>query len=200
MARRTTRKASVEELEPEELEVEETEEETDEEVFPEEAEEDDEVDEFDELEVDEDEEEGEEDEEEEPAPKPVSKRRKATSSRAAPKQVEPAFGTRQLVEHVNAKTGKSLDGRAVRMVLRKLSREGVIEREVGEERTRYSFTGPNDPQVKAVVAAIKNGAAEKQPAPKQAVARKTPARKTPAVKTKTPAPRRTTTARRRKTD
>lgn len=192
---------------PEELGEDEEEDEEDEEEELPDDEEEDEVEEFDELEVDESEEEIEEDDEPAPTTKKTAKK-KATSQKSPPKSTAPEFGTKELVAHVNSQTGKNLDGRAVRLVLRKLAREGVLQRTVGEERGRYSFTGPNDPQVKAVVTAIKSGASDKTPAPKKPVskAKAEPAKKTvkkTASGTKRakpaapPATRKTTTRRRK---
>lgn len=175
----------VEDEEPEDLEVDETEEgdEADDE------EEGDEVEEFDELEVEE-----EDEEEEEPPAKSRRTSKKPAAKKPAAKKAaaEPTFGTKQLVDHVNKATNKNMDGRAVRIVLRRLANEGVIKRSVGDDRGRYSFTGPNDPQVKAVVAAIKAGAGEKKPATTKKPAAKKPAARKPAAKK--PA----TTTRRRK--
>lgn len=68
-------------------------------------------------------------------------------------------GTAWLTEQVAAKLGTTVEGKQVRTILRKLASSGEIEREDG----RWSFTGVNDPAVKAVVAAIKGGALEAKP-------------------------------------
>lgn len=91
-----------------------------------------------------------------PAPKKSTK----AKAKAAAKDDKPAFGTSELAAHVSEATGKSYDGKAIRVLLRKMAKDGVIERTVGEDRARYSFTGPNDPQVKAIVKAVKAGAIE----------------------------------------
>lgn len=64
--------------------------------------------------------------------------------------------------------------------MRRLAKEGVVDRTVGDDRGRYSFTGKNDPQVKAVVAAVKAGV-KKTPAAKKTT--KKPASKPVAKKT-----------------
>lgn len=84
----------------------------------------------------------------------------------APKAKKPArepvaFGTKELAAHVSEATGKEYDAYALRILLRKLAKEGVIERDDSTGRARYSFTGPKDPQVKAIVKAVKEGGAEK---------------------------------------
>ena len=85
----------------------------------------------------------------------------AKAKKAAPKRPEIAFGTKELADHVNEATGSSYDAYQLRILLRKLAKEGVIERDETTGRARYSFTGPKDPQVKAIVKAVKEGAAEK---------------------------------------
>lgn len=88
------------------------------------------------------------------APAPKAKKK-------APVREAVAFGTNELAAHVNEATGKSYDAYALRILLRKLSKEGVITRDETSGRARYSFSGPKDPQVKAIVKAVKEGAAEK---------------------------------------
>lgn len=111
-------------------------------------------DEFEEVGDDEDLEELEEvDENEEPAPK-VKKTTKATASSA------PKFGSAELAAYITEQTGENYDGRGIRMLLRKLAKDGKLDRQVGETRDRYSFSGPNDPIVKAVLAMVKSGEAK----------------------------------------
>lgn len=94
---------------------------------------------------------------------PVAKKGKAKKAAAdKPAKVEaPTFGTAQLAEAVSQATGKTYDGKAIRVLLRKMAKDGVIARTVGEDRARYSFTGADDPQVLAIIEAVKSGAAEK---------------------------------------
>lgn len=85
----------------------------------------------------------------------------APAKKAAPKRPEIAFGTKELAAHVSEETGKDYDAYALRILLRKLAKEGVITRDDSTGRARYSFTGPKDPQVKAIIKAVKAGDAEK---------------------------------------
>lgn len=112
--------------------------------------------EFEEIEEgDEDLEELEDEEAEDEAPAPKAKKTtKAAASNA------PANGSAWLAAHVTEVTGETYDSRGVRMLLRKLAKDGTLDREVGETRDRYSFTGPNDPIVKKVVAMVKSGEAK----------------------------------------
>lgn len=143
--------------------------------------------------------------EEEEAPKPRRSRKAAPAkkaAKAAPAPVEeddepsgPTYNTAWLAEHVTEVTGVDIDSRSLRMVLRKMAANDELERVVGEDRSRYTFPkGPNDPTVKAVVRAIKNGAAptrrestgeEDTPKPRKAAAKETkaaPAKKTTGKK------------------
>lgn len=122
--------------------------------------EEDEFEEMDESEEDEDLEELEEAGEDEAEETPAPKGKKATGTKAAPKKDSIQFGSPWLAQYVTEVTGETLDSRAVRMLLRKLAKDGKLEREVGVTRDRYQFTGPNDPTVKLVLAMVKSGEAK----------------------------------------
>lgn len=175
-ARRTTKAAApAVEVEDEFEEMEELEdaEETDE-ADIEESDEDDDAD-LDELE---------EVEEEEAPAKPT--RTKATKAKAEKTTTAKApaieFGSPWLAQHINEVVpGQKYDARSVRMLLRKLAKDGKLNREVGVERARYNFSGPEDATVKAVVAMVKSGEAkELKQAGLQAVKDKAAARKAAA--------------------
>jgi hypothetical protein len=151
-----------------------------------------------------------EDEAEQPAPatrarKAAAKPAKKAAAKAAPKAEGSGFDSNWLATHVNESVdGSTLTARDVRMLLRKMAKNGELAREVGTDRSRYDFPkGANDPTVKKVVLAVKRGelAAEKKAgldsakaagAAKKAAA--TPAKKAPAKVTAeaTPARRRRT--------
>lgn len=98
----------------------------------------------------------EDDDDEEEAPK------KATKKAAKPKPEDDVWGVRKLIEHVKETTGKEYNPREVRTLLRKLARDGSVDREIiAGNKTRYEWSGPNDPEVKLVVKAIKGGSIEK---------------------------------------
>lgn len=93
------------------------------------------------------------------APKKAAAKPAPTATKTANDPIE--FGSAWLVDHVNEQAGTSYTASTLRILLRKLTREGVLEREA-EGRQRYNFPkGANDPQVKAIVKAVKGGAAEK---------------------------------------
>lgn len=98
---------------------------------------------------------GEDDDEAAPTPK-AKKTAAATKAKASN---APKFGSAELAAYITETTGENYDGRSIRMLLRKLAKDGKHDRVVGETRDRYSFTGPNDPTVKAVLAMVKSGEA-----------------------------------------
>lgn len=100
---------------------------------------------------------------EKPAAKASSKKKAAPAVAAAPAKAPREvieYGSAWLVDHVNEQAGTSYTASALRILLRKLTQQGVLERD-GEGRQRYNFPkGERDPQVKAIVKAVKEGGAE----------------------------------------
>ena len=121
--------------------------------------------------------EDEEDVEEEPAPKTRSRAKKAPAKKAPAKKAAPAKeasdtkGTAWLKDHVNETLGTEHESTKLRIVLRKLIKDGDID---SPKDGRYVFTGPRDPNVKAVIAALraeaKAGPAKRGRKPKSKVA------------------------------
>lgn len=72
------------------------------------------------------------------------------------------FGVRQLIALAKEKYGKEYTPREVRTLLRKLARDGAgVNREiVAGNKSKYEWTGPDDPEVKVVLKAIKGGKIE----------------------------------------
>lgn len=99
---------------------------------------------------------------------PAAAKAKPTASRAKAAPVAdkvPAssieYGSAWLVDHVNTQAGTSYTASALRILLRKLTADGVLDRE-SEGRQRYNFPkGAKDPQVIAIVKAVKAGVGEK---------------------------------------
>lgn len=92
--------------------------------------------------------------------------KKTASKAAAPAKAAKAesieYGSAWLVDHVNAEAGTSYTASTLRILLRKLTKEGVLDRDSEGGRQRYNFPkGANDPQVRAIVKAVKSGGAEK---------------------------------------
>lgn len=135
----------------------------------EELEELDDLDDLDELEDADD-----EDDDEELEPEPVKSRgrkkaaapapAKKAAKRTPPQQREPAEDVNDsnwLAAYVNEICGTSYDARSMRVLLRKMAKDGLLAREVGEDRSRYVFPkGENDPTVKQVLRMAKSGAVE----------------------------------------
>lgn len=76
---------------------------------------------------------------------------------------EVTFGVADLCRLVKKKTGKEYSTRDMRTLLRKMAREEKprVAREItAGNRSRYDWTGPNDPEVKAVLKAVEKGEIE----------------------------------------
>lgn len=115
------------------------------------------VEEVEELEEDDDDlEELEEDEVEEVAPKKAAKKGTPAASAVT-------FGVSDLAAYLVQKTGTKVDARGLRTLIRKMARDGSkrIDRViVAGNRTRYDWSGPNDPEVKRIIAAFEGGELE----------------------------------------
>lgn len=98
-----------------------------------------------------------EDDDETPA-KPT-KRNKEKTSAPAPKaeSTNTGMGASWLAEFVNEELGTEYTAAQMRVVLRKMAKDGDLEREVGTDRARYQFTGERDPIVRQVLKRIKSG-------------------------------------------
>jgi hypothetical protein len=137
-----------------------------------------------ELEADEDLEELDESEAAESAPK---------KSKASDDVV---FGAADLAKLLSEKTGKTITARDLRTLLRKMARDGRLDREItAGNRTRYSWSGPKDPEVVKIIAAVTKGELEQgkqealaklkeQKAAKQAAKAKDKAKKEKKAKAK----------------
>lgn len=77
-------------------------------------------------------------------------------------KADEVWGVQNLRALIKEKTGKDYKPREIRTLLRKMAREdGTIDREiVAGNKARYSWSGPDDPEVKAVLKQVKGGAIE----------------------------------------
>lgn len=115
----------------------------------------------------------------------------------------PAFGIQELCALLEEEMGKAYTPREVRTQLRKMARDGSgrIDREIDpNNRSRYSWTGADDPEVVAIIAAVSGGeieankkealdALKERKAKKDAEnAKKAPAKKAASKKKAAPAP------------
>jgi len=74
-----------------------------------------------------------------------------------------AFGAKHLAILASQETGKKYEAKTIRTLLRKMARDGSgrLNREVSpDNRARYSWEGPDDPEVKLIIKAIKAGEIE----------------------------------------
>jgi len=94
------------------------------------------------------------------------------------KTQEVTFGASDLAKLASEKLGIKLDAKNLRVLLRKMARDGRLEREVKQgNRTRYSWSGPEDPEVKAILKALKSGELEKDKQEKLAALKERKAKK-----------------------
>lgn len=78
-------------------------------------------------------------------------------------QEEVTFGASDLAKLLSEKSGKTVSARELRTLIRKMARDGSgrVTREItAGNRTRYNWSGPDDPEVKAIVAAFEGGELE----------------------------------------
>lgn len=76
---------------------------------------------------------------------------------------EVVFGAADLAKLLSEKADKPVSTRELRTLIRKMARDGKgrVNREiVAGNRTRYSWSGPKDPEVKAIIAAFEGGELE----------------------------------------
>lgn len=95
------------------------------------------------------------DDDEDEAPK--SKKAKAASNG------DEVWGVQSLIKLIKRKTGKEYKPREVRALLRRLARDGSgrVDREIiAGNKTRYAWSGPDDPEVKVILKAVTKGEIE----------------------------------------
>jgi len=71
------------------------------------------------------------------------------------------FGVADLCKLVEEETDKQYKPKDMRTLIRKLAREGKVDREiVPGNKSRYDWSGPKDPEVLRIVKAVKAGGIE----------------------------------------
>lgn len=78
-------------------------------------------------------------------------------------QQEVTFGASDLARHLSEKSGKNVTPRELRTLIRKMARDGSqrVNREITPgNRTRYNWSGIDDPEVQAIIAAFEGGELE----------------------------------------
>ena len=93
---------------------------------------------------------------------------KKTAAKAAPAKAKAApkaeateevtFGVGDVAQLIQERTGTPVKNRDLRTLLRKMANDGRLDREIiPGNRTPWSFDGPEDPQVAAIVEAFEDG-------------------------------------------
>lgn len=100
-----------------------------------------------------------------PAAKAATKKAttKATTKPAVEATVveDTPFGVADIVEIIKTRTGKETKTRDLRVLLRKMARDGRLNREiVAGNRERWVWSGPNDPEVEKIIEAFEDGELE----------------------------------------
>jgi hypothetical protein len=98
-----------------------------------------------------------EDEDDEVEEAPAKKSKKTAASNGAD---EVSFGAIDLAAYASKKLGREIKTKDLRALLRKMAREDKprIDREViPGNKSRYSWSGPEDPEVKRVLKALSGG-------------------------------------------
>lgn len=78
-------------------------------------------------------------------------------------QQEVTFGASDLAKHLSETSGKTVSARELRTLIRKMARDGSnrVNREItAGNRTRYNWSGIDDPEVQKIIAAFNGGELE----------------------------------------
>lgn len=79
----------------------------------------------------------------------------------APAAEETVFGVSDIAELIKVQTGKVVKTRDLRTLLRKMARDGRLDREiVAGNRDRWTWDGPDDAEVEAILEAYNAGELE----------------------------------------
>jgi hypothetical protein len=76
---------------------------------------------------------------------------------------EVTFGASDLAKYLSEKSGKTVSPRELRTLIRKMARDGKgrVNREITPgNRTRYNWSGVDDPEVQAIIKAFNSGELE----------------------------------------
>lgn len=98
----------------------------------------------------------------------VAKTQKAApAKKAAPvvevpaEEIEVAFGVADIAELIKVRSGKEVKNRDLRTLLRKMARDGRLDREIiAGNRERWAWSGPTDPEVDTILEAYEAGELE----------------------------------------
>lgn len=77
---------------------------------------------------------------------------------AVAEEVETVFGVADIAELIKVRTGKTVKTRDLRTLLRKMARDGRLDREIiAGNRERWAWTGADDPEVDTIIEAYEAG-------------------------------------------
>jgi hypothetical protein len=115
------------------------------------------------------------------AAKPAAKAAAKPAPAAA--AAETAFGVGDVAELIQVKTGKVVKNRDLRTLLRKMARDGRLDREiVAGNRARWEFDGPDDERVEKIIEAYEAGELDADKAEKLAALKERKAAQRAAAK------------------
>lgn len=86
-----------------------------------------------------------------------------TTAKKKSGQEEVTFGASDLARHLSETSGKTVSTRELRTLIRKMARDGQgrVNREItAGNRSRYNWSGLEDPEVQAIIAAFNGGELE----------------------------------------
>jgi len=96
-----------------------------------------------------------------PAAKKTAPAKPAPEVEVEATEAEEIFGVADVVALIKTKLKKETTTRELRTLLRKMARDGRLDREiVAGNRTRWEFAGPEDPEVLAILKAFGEGELE----------------------------------------
>jgi hypothetical protein len=76
-------------------------------------------------------------------------------------ETETVFGVSDIAELIKVETGDEVKTRDLRTLLRKMARDGRLDREiVAGNRERWTWSGPEDPEVAKIITAYTDGELE----------------------------------------
>lgn len=122
------------------------------------------------------------------ATKATAKKQTAAKAKPAPApEVESTdeviFGVSDVADLIQVRTGKVVKTRDLRTLLRKMARDGRLDREiVAGNRARWEFEGPTDARVEAIIEAYEAGELDADKAEKLAALKERKAEQRAAAK------------------
>jgi hypothetical protein len=118
-----------------------------------------------------------------PAAKQTAAKPAAKPAVVEAEAVESIFGVSDVADLIQTKTGKTVKTRDLRTLLRKMARDGRLDREIiAGNRARWEFDGADDPRVEAIIEAYEAGELDADKAEKLAALKERKAAQRAAAK------------------